>query len=334
MAVGRFAPSPSGPLHLGNLRTALAAWLFSRSAGSRFLLRIEDLDRGRSRVEHERSQLADLRAIGIDWDGEPMRQSGRGEIYRAAVARLEEMGRVYPCWCTRAEIQAASRAAHGPLPEGAYPGTCRELSAAERAERQREAGRPPSLRLDARGERIAFEDRLRGRFEGEVDDFVLWRWDGTAAYNLAVVVDDAAQGIELVVRGDDLLDSTPRQLLLHRLLGTEPPEHAHLPLVLGPDGSRLAKRHGAVTLADRATAGETPAEVLLWLAESLGIGTAELAPRTRDGAPSSIPNAGAGPPAPSADPRAAELAAALIERFDPDLIPAGPLVLDPDRVAA
>lgn len=243
-----------------------------------------------------------------------MRQSDRDAEYRAAVARLEEMGRVYPCWCTRAEIRAATQAAHGPLPEGAYPGTCRGLSASERIERQRHAGRPPSLRLDARGERIAFEDEFRGHFDGEVDDFVLWRWDGTAAYNLAVVVDDAAQGIEQVVRGDDLLDSTPRQLLLHRLLGTPAPRHVHLPLVLGPDGSRLAKRHGAVTLADRTAAGESAIDVLHWLAKSLGFDLAHTAAEGGN-------DAGA-----ASVTEAAELAASLVDRFDPNLIPADPIV--------
>lgn len=303
MAVGRFAPSPSGALHLGNLRTALAAWLFARSAGSPFLLRVEDLDRERSRLEHEKTQIADLQAIGLDWDEPPLRQSDRGDVYWAAVTRLEEMGRVYPCWCTRAEIRAATQAAHGPLPEGAYPGTCRRLTEAERAERQRRAGRPPSLRLDARNARISFEDRLRGSYEGVVDDFVLWRWDGTAAYNLAVVVDDAAQGIQEVVRGDDLLDSTPRQLLLHELLGSAAPRHAHLPLVLGADGARLAKRHGAVTLADRANQGESAVDVLRWLAASLGLN-----------------------PSPSPGDTATEITAALAERFDPDQIPAEPVI--------
>ena len=274
MATGRFAPSPSGPLHLGNLRTALLAWLFARSAGSAFLVRIEDLDRGRSQPEHERQQLEDLRAIGIDWDGTPVRQSERTELYRAALEQLEAVGRVYPCWCTRAEIRAATEAPHGPLPEGAYPGTCRRLTADERAERERGAGRPPSLRLDARGATIAFDDLLHGHVEGAVDDFVLWRWDDTPAYNLAVVIDDAEQEIGEVVRGDDLLDSTPRQLLLYRLLGLPEPTHAHAPLVLGPDGARLAKRHGAVTLADRAALGETPADAVAWMASSLGLARA------------------------------------------------------------
>ena len=273
MATGRYAPSPTGPLHLGNLRTALLAWLFARGAGSGFLLRIEDLDPERSRPEHELAQLDDLRAIGIDWDGAPVRQSERTELYRAARERLEADARVYPCWCTRAEVQRAAEAPHGDLAEGAYPGTCRDLSARERAERQHEAGRPPALRLDARAERIAFDDRLHGRQEGVVDDFVLWRWDDTPAYNLAVVVDDADQRVEEIVRGDDLLDSTPRQLLLYRLLELQPPAHAHVPLVLGPDGARLAKRHGAVTLADRATLGESVAGLVAWMAASLGLAT-------------------------------------------------------------
>jgi glutamyl-tRNA synthetase len=251
---GRFAPSPSGPLHLGNLRTALLAWLFARSAGARFLVRIEDLDPGRSRREHEAGQLADLAALGLDWDGPVVRQSARRERHREALAALRAAGRVYPCWCTRAEVREAASAAHGPLPVGAYPGICRRLSAAERAERER-SGRPAALRLDAREQRVAFADRLHGPVEAAVDDLVLWRGDDTPAYNLAVVVDDAEQRIGEVVRGEDLLETTPRQLLLQRLLALPHPAYAHVPLVLGPDGARLAKRHGAVTLADRAARG-------------------------------------------------------------------------------
>jgi glutamyl-tRNA synthetase len=262
---GRFAPSPSGRLHVGNLRTALLAWLFARSAGGRFLLRIEDLDRARSKPEHEAQQIADLKAIGLDWDGEVVRQSQRTGLYRQALERLESEGRVYPCWCTRAEIRAAAEAPHGPLPEGFYPGTCRNLTYAERAERER-SGRPAALRLDAQAEEIAFHDLLHGKTSGVVDDFVLWRGDDTPAYQLAVVVDDADQGVDQVVRGDDLIDSTPRQILLARLLGLAQPAYAHVPLVLGPDGQRLAKRHGAVTLADLA-----PEEALAWMAASLNL---------------------------------------------------------------
>lgn len=267
---GRFAPSPSGPLHLGNLRTALLAWLFARSVGARFRVRVEDLDPGRSRREHEAGQLADLAALGLEWDGPVVRQSERRELHRAALVTLRAAGRVYPCWCTRAEVREAASAAHGPLPEGAYPGTCRRLSPAERAARER-GGRPAALRLDAGGERVAFVDRLHGPLDGVVDDLVLWRNDDTPAYNLAVVVDDDDQRIGEVVRGDDLLETTPRQLLIARLLGLPAPAYAHVPLVLGPDGARLAKRHGAVTLADRAAHGETPADVLGWMAASLGL---------------------------------------------------------------
>jgi glutamyl-tRNA synthetase len=211
-------------------------------------------------------QLADLAAIGVDWDGSVVRQSERTELYEEALGRLD----AYPCWCTRAEIREAASAPHGELPEGAYPGTCRDLSARQRAERER-SGRPPALRLRANGERVRFVDELRGPQAGVVDDFVLRRGDGAFAYNLAVVVDDADQGVDQVVRGDDLIDSTPRQLLLTRLLGAPEPRYAHVPLMLGSDGARLAKRHGAVTLADRRARGETPDQVRALLAASLGL---------------------------------------------------------------
>jgi glutamyl-tRNA synthetase len=261
---GRFAPSPTGVLHLGNLRTALLAWLFARSAGARFLVRMEDLDTGRVRPGMAEEQLADLAAIGLDWDGEVVAQSQRGERYAAALARLEAQGRVYECFCTRAEIRAAASAPHGPLPEGAYPGTCRDLTEAERAAR-RAAGRVPALRLRADGRLVAFTDRLLGPQAGVVDDFVLRRADGFA-YNLAVVVDDAAQGIGEVVRGADLVDSTPRQLLLAELLGLPAPGHAHVPLVLNAEGRRLAKRDGDVTLREVA-----PGAAVAWMARSLGL---------------------------------------------------------------
>jgi glutamyl-tRNA synthetase len=261
---GRFAPSPTGTLHLGNLRTALLAWLFARSAGARFLVRMEDLDPGRVKPGSAEEQLADLAAIGLDWDGEVVFQSARLELYADALERLRGAGLLYECFCTRAEIREASSAAHGPLPEGAYPGICLRLSAAELADK-RASGRPPALRVRADAAVVAFEDRLLGRVEGVVDDFVVRRNDGAPAYNLAVVVDDAAQGIGEVVRGSDLVDSTPRQLWLARALGLAEPSHAHVPLVLGPDGARLAKRHGDVTLR------EVPAEVALaWMAASLG----------------------------------------------------------------
>jgi glutamyl-tRNA synthetase len=270
MADGRFAPSPTAALHLGNLRTALLAWLFARSAGSRFLIRIEDLDRAASRDSHVRAHLDDLRSLGLDWDGEVVRQSERFDRYGAALERLEDAGLLYECYCTRREVLEAATAPHEHLPEGAYPGTCRGLSGSERARRRRE-GRTAALRLDAGAPLVEFDDRLHGRCRGVVDDFVVRRRDGVPAYNLAVVVDDADQGIEEVVRGDDLLAGTPRQVLLTRLLGVDTPGYAHVPLVLGPDGERLAKRHGAVTLADRLALGETASAVRSRLAASLGL---------------------------------------------------------------
>jgi glutamyl-tRNA synthetase len=267
---GRFAPSPSGPLHLGNLRTALVAWLRARSTGGRFLLRVEDLDRGRSRPEHEATQLADLAAIGLDWDGPVVRQSDRDDAYAAAVARLDELGLIYPCWCTRAEIREAAGAPHGDAPEGAYPGTCAHLDAdARRAHLER--GRPAALRVRAGGARSTARDALRGDLTAVVDDFVVRRGDGEHAYNLAVVVDDAWQGVGEVVRGDDLASSAPRQAWLAGVLGHEPPTYVHVPLVLGPDGRRLAKRDGAVTLADRLALGEDADAVRARLAASLGL---------------------------------------------------------------
>ena len=267
---GRFAPSPTGPLHVGNLRTALLAWLFARSEGARFLVRVEDLDRSRVRPGVEEAQLADLRAIGLDWDGPVVRQSERADLYEKAIGRLDAAGLLYPCYCTRAEVRAAASAPHGIPAAHRYPGTCRELTAAERAEKEA-SGRPPALRVRAEGTSVAFEDLLLGRQEEEVDDFVVRRNDGAPAYQLAVVVDDAAQSIGEVVRGADLVDSTPRQILLSRLLGLKAPRYAHVPLVLGPDGRRLAKRHGAVTLDDRRALGESPEEVVGWMARSLGL---------------------------------------------------------------
>jgi glutamyl-tRNA synthetase len=274
MAVGRFAPSPSGPLHVGNLRTALVAWLFARSAGSRFLLRIEDLDPVASRPEHEAGQLADLRAVGLDWDEPVVRQSARRERHEVALAELEAQGRTYPCYCSRREVREASAAPH--VRPGSYPGTCRALTAGERRARE-VAGRPAALRLRADGERVTIVDRLAGPITRPSDDIVLRRNDGVPAYHVAVVVDDADQGVEEVVRGDDLLDATPSQAHLLDLLGLPRPAWAHVPLVLGSDGERLAKRHGAVTLAELADLGITPEVVLQRLAASLGLVSPERA---------------------------------------------------------
>jgi glutamyl-tRNA synthetase len=304
MSTGRFAPSPTGRLHLGNLRTALVAWLFSRAGGGRFLLRFDDLDSGAVRAEHYRSQEADLRAIGLDWDGEVARQSERLDQFRPAVERLAADDLVYPCFCSRREIREAAQAPNRPLSGHGYPGTCSRLDSAGRARRAR-SGRPPALRLRAGGAEVAFVDEVAGPQVYTVDDFVVQRNDGIPAYHLVTVVDDAEAGVELVVRADDLLDSTSRQLLLADLLALPRPGHAHVPLVLAPSGERLAKRHGAVTLADRADSGLDPTDVVGSLAWSLGLW----------------------PPDTPATP------AQLLDRFDPLLLPREPLVLDDGDLA-
>jgi glutamyl-tRNA synthetase len=271
---GRFAPSPTGSLHLGNLRTALVAWLFARSGDARFLVRMEDLDTGRVRARFYDEQLRDLAALGLDWDGPAVRQSERVALYEQALERLREQDLVYPCWCTRAEIREAASAPHGDAPGSAYPGTCRRLGAAARADRAA-SGRPPALRVDAGAAPIAFDDELAGHVEGVVDDLVVCRNDGAFAYNLAVVIDDAEQGVGEVVRGADLLASTAGQLWLGARLGLPAPRHAHVALLHGDDGARLAKRHGAVTLAQQIAGGASPDDVRGGLAASVGLCAAD-----------------------------------------------------------
>lgn len=268
----RFAPSPTGALHLGNLRTALVSWLVARAGGGEWIVRMEDLDRNTSSPDHEVGQLADLASLGMVPDGEVVRQSDRFHLHRAAIEQLGALDRVYECYCTRREIREAARAPHGE--ESPYPGTCRHLTDAQR-EAHRAAGRRPALRLRSDGERFRWDDLVAGPCEGGVDDVVLQRNDGVPAYNLAVVVDDALQAVTHVVRGDDLLTSTPRQRLLQQLLGLPEPVYAHVPLVLAPSGERLAKRHGAVTLADLAARGTDPTTVLRRLASSLGLRTGD-----------------------------------------------------------
>ncbi|MFT7597324.1 MAG: glutamyl-tRNA synthetase [Acidimicrobiales bacterium] len=301
MPSGRFAPSPTGRLHLGNLRTALVAWLFARSDGSAFLLRMEDLDQAAVRAEHYQTQANDLAALGLHWDGDPIRQTERLELYNDATRQLTDAGLTYPCYCSRREIREATQAPNGPWSHGQYPGTCRTLTAAHRAEHER-SGRPSALRLLGRSDTIAFDDLLCGPTSGLVDDAVIRRNDGTPAYNLVVMIDDDDAGIELVVRADDLLDSTPRQIHICRQLGLRAPAFAHVPLVLAPGGDRLAKRDGSVTLADRIELGETPSDVLGYLAYTLGL-------------------AESGEPVVAAD---------LVERFEPSRLPRTPLVLDPE----
>ena len=268
--LGRYAPSPSGHMHLGNARTALLAWLQVRAAGGRIALRIEDLDRDRCRPEWEGPLRDDLAWLGLDWDIEQQRQSERGAVYDEALDRLIAAGAVYPCFCTRAEVRASS-APHGPEPT--YPGTCRDLSDDEREER-RAAGRRAALRLRVEPGVLVFADLVHGRCERDVaegGDFVVRRADGLHAYQLAVVVDDGEIGVTHVLRGDDLLSSTPRQLLLQGLLGLPQPVYAHVSLMRAPTGERLAKRHGAETLQSLRTAGRSPQQVVGELAASVGL---------------------------------------------------------------
>lgn len=262
MSAGRFAPSPSGDLHLGNLRTALLAWLFARSTDRLFLMRMEDLDRVQPGAAER--QLEDLRALGLDWDGDPVRQTDRRALYDAALDRLVAEGRTFECFCTRREILEAPSAPH--LPPGAYPGTCRDLTEDEREIRRAE--RAPAIRLRSKVDSWTVHDVLHGEVTAGVDDFVLRRGDGVPAYNLAVVVDDGEQGVDQVVRGDDLLTSAPRQAHLADLLGLDVPQYVHVPLALNTAGQRLAKRDGAVTYRELTGRG---IDVFATITDSLGL---------------------------------------------------------------
>lgn len=284
---GRYAPSPTGALHLGNLRTALLAWLFARAAGGAFILRMEDLDRPRTRLGAARRILADLRWLGLDWDegsdvGGPLGpyvQSQRAALYAAALGRLRAHDLLYPCYCTRAELAEYARLASAPQSPTdeppPYPGTCRHLSARER--RAREAsGRRPSLRFPAPSVPLAFVDCVAGTVTEHVDqrvgDFIVRRGDGVVAYQLAVVVDDALMGITQVVRGADLLGSTARQLALFDALGyPRPTAYAHVPLALDERGERLAKRDAAAGIDACRARGIEPAMVLGALAASCNL---------------------------------------------------------------
>lgn len=271
---GRFAPSPSGDLHLGNIRTGLLAYARARQTGRRFLWRIEDLDRVRAGAAV--SQLDVFAALGVVPDEVPLVQSERLTVYADAVDSLAEAGLLYECYCSRRDIQQAPSAPHAP--PGAYPGTCRSLGEGERERRRAElaaAGRQPALRLRTENTEITVADSLLGTITAPVDDFVLRRGDGVFAYNLTVVVDDAASGVDEVLRGDDLASSAPRQAHLGRLLGAGEQSWLHVPLVLGESGARLAKRDGAVTFEELTALGWTPADVVEWVWHSLGGGTEE-----------------------------------------------------------
>lgn len=267
MGAGRYAPSPSGALHFGNVRTAVLAWLFARSTGRDFHMRIEDIDSQRSHQHFVDSQLADLATLGLDWDS-VLVQTERFSAYEAALAQLP----VYECYCSRKDIQQAASAAHGA--PGIYPGTCRDLDEAHRERRREQLAqqeRVPALRLRSSVTQWQVQDYYHGAYTGEVDDFILRRGGQSPdwAYNLAVVVDDAAQGVDQVVRGADLLTSAPRQAYLAHLLGVQQPEYVHVPLVVNAQGQRLAKRDGAVTL-EQLRESYSVAQVVQALARSLG----------------------------------------------------------------
>lgn len=296
MPTGRYAPSPTGTLHLGNLRTAVAAHLFARAGGGEFLLRWDDLDTTAD-PRHEAGQLADLTALGIEFDG-VARQSTRLGAYREVIDELRRRGLTYPCWCSRREIREAAVAPHGA--PGSYPGTCRDLTRAETAAHEA-SGRPPATRLRSAQVDVSIVDSLHGPQTRRMDDIVLERGDGTPAYNLAVVIDDDWQGVGQVVRGRDLLESTPRHAYLQRLLGLREPEWTHVPLVVDEGGGRLAKRDGSTGLAAWVSAGGTVPGLVAAFGRTLGIET---------GSRATLPE--------------------LIERFDPDAVPLSPTRYDAD----
>ena len=277
--VGRFAPSPSGRMHLGNLWSCLLAWLSARSAGGGMVLRLEDLDPDRCRQEYCDRVMRDLEWLGLDWDNVPVYQSRRTEAYRAAFERLEQQGLIYPCYCTRAERLAAS-APHRSDGVALYDGRCRRLSPAQREELART--RRPAWRVEVPGEIVSFRDLCQGEYtedlRADCGDFILRRSDGVYAYQLAVVVDDAEMGVTQVVRGSDLLDSTPRQLWLQSALDLPHPEYGHVPLLLAPDGRRLAKRDRDLELGQLQERFTAP-ELVGLLAHAAGL-TPEAAPVT------------------------------------------------------
>ncbi len=279
---GRFAPSPTGDLHLGSAASALLAWLFARAAGGAFVLRVEDIDTPRVVAGMEARQLDDLRWLGLEWDegpdvggtAGPYRQSERSAHYEAALARLAAADLLYACDCSRAEIARVASAPHAGDDGPPYPGTCRRFGLAPRPWK-----RPPATRLRVPERVVTVHDALLGPVTQDVaatvGDFALKRGDSVYAYQLACVVDDLAMGVTQVVRGADLLGSTARQVLLAELLGGRPPTFAHGPLVLAADGTRLAKRARGVSLRDHRAAGVTPGALLRSLATLLALPPAE-----------------------------------------------------------
>lgn len=269
MGAGRYAPSPTGDLHLGNLRTALIAWAAARSTNRAFYLRLEDLDAQRRR--DPAGQIRDLKLLGIDWDGEIVVQSERLSRYEKAIQQLQDRDLTFECFCSRRDLREAASAPH--MQVGHYPGTCLHLSPREAEEKREEfatRGLLPALRLRPRASEWTAQDMYRGSFTGAIDNVVLRRGDGTFAYNLAVVVDDVAMGVDQIVRGDDLLPSSPVHSYLTQELGGAEATYGHVPLVLGPTGKRLAKRDGAVTMTQLLESGKSSHDVVTLITSSLG----------------------------------------------------------------
>ncbi|HEY1686907.1 MAG TPA: glutamate--tRNA ligase [Tepidisphaeraceae bacterium] len=275
MSITRLAPSPTGALHLGNARTFLVNWLLARQHNWKIILRIEDLDGPRIKKDAARQAIEDLQWLGIDWDDGPIYQSERMECYAKAVEKLIEKKIAYPCVCSRKEVESAASAPHAEDGAAVYPGTCRgRFNSIEEAGRA--SDKAPAIRFIAGDVAIEFDDEFAGhqRFEmNRLGDFVIAKADGTPAYQLSVVVDDAEMGITHIVRGDDLLDSTPRQIMLYHELGYEQkiPAYCHLPLIIGEDGRRLAKRHGDTRLNHYRQHGVPAQRMLQLLAKWMGI---------------------------------------------------------------
>ena len=269
--VGRFAPSPSGRMHAGNIFAYLCAWLIARLQDGHVVLRIEDLDAERSKPAHARAILEDLEMLGLTWDEGPYYQQARDDVYLDAFHSLEKIGLVYPCFCTRADLHAASAPHAGE--RFVYPGTCREKNSEEREHQL--ALRSAAWRLVVSDELYEFDDLIQGaqtfNLARDCGDFVVRRFDGSFAYQLAVVVDDAAQGVNSVVRGYDLLDSSPQQRFIQDLLGIGHCDYAHIPLVVAPDGRRLAKRNKDACLDALLERFDGPAGVIGHIAFLAGI---------------------------------------------------------------
>nr|WP_231749257.1 tRNA glutamyl-Q(34) synthetase GluQRS [Tautonia plasticadhaerens] len=307
--MGRLAPSPTGGLHLGHARSFLIAWLMARGAGGRVILRVEDIDASRVRPGMAELAMLDLRWLGLDWDegpdvggpSGPYVQSARLDRFEDALGLLKRQELVYPCTCTRAEIQRAASAPHAGEEGPIYPGTCSGRSARDES---RLRGRRFAWRFRVGTGMVGWDDLFKGPIRSDparvAGDFVVGRSDGAPSYQLAVVVDDAGMGVNQVVRGDDLVSSTPRQLLLYRAFGFEPPQFGHVPLVLGPDGRRLAKRDDAIKLSTLRGLGVDPARLIGTLGRTIGLGEGE--------------------PARPSD---------WVGLFDPASLPAGAPVLDP-----